>query len=123
CVLRPRPVEPVQGRKVAYFTTAPASAHERLAGHLRAAHGADVAFVSGNLARRAALREDLERVPAGVEAYLIEIKAAAIDVVAEAAARRGVEAVFVDNEVLPLPGELDLDAELRALPAAAVAEG
>jgi cyclic 2,3-diphosphoglycerate synthetase len=123
CVLRPRPVAPVAGTRVAYFTTAQPHAHERLAMHLREAHGAEVIFVSGNLALRPALREDLGRVPAGVETYLIEIKAAAIDVVAEAAARRGVEVVFVDNEVLPLPGELDLDAELRALADAAVAEG
>jgi cyclic 2,3-diphosphoglycerate synthase len=122
CVLRPRPVEPVSGRRVAYFTTAQRDAHARLGAHLREAHGADVAFVSGSLADRPALREDLERVPAGVETYLIEIKAAAIDVVAETAARRGVEAVFVDNEMLPLPGEPDLDTELRALGDAAVTE-
>jgi len=122
CVLRPRPVEPVAGKRVAYFTTAQPHAHARLGAHLRDAHGADLEFVSGNLASRPALREDLQRVPAGVETYLIEIKAAAIDVVAEEAARRGVEAVFVDNEVLPLPGEPDLDAELRALADAAVAE-
>ena len=49
------------------------------------------------------------------EVYLIEIKAAAIDVVATTAAERGVECVFVDNQVLPLAGEPDLDAELQAL--------
>ena len=50
-----------------------------------------------------------------------EIKAAAIDVVAEAAAARGIEVVFADNEVLPLPGEPDLDEALEALAAEAMA--
>jgi cyclic 2,3-diphosphoglycerate synthase len=113
CVLRPKPVSPVEGRRVAYFTTAPKEAHELLADHLRTEHGADVVGVSGNLARREALRDDLDRLEA--EVYLAEVKAAAIDVVAEEAERRGVELVFSDNDVLPLPGEPDVDRELRAL--------
>jgi cyclic 2,3-diphosphoglycerate synthetase len=117
-VLRPRPLAEVAGRRVAYFTTANPVAHELLAGHLRSAYEANVAFVSGNLASRDALRRDLDMLPE-VDAYLIEIKAAAIDVVAEAAVERGVETIFVDNEVLPLPGQPDLDAELRVLAEAA----
>jgi cyclic 2,3-diphosphoglycerate synthase len=113
CVLRPRPIAPVAGRRVALFTTAPEEAHELLAEHLRAEHDADVVGVSGNLARRDALREDLDRLDADV--YLVEIKAAAIDVVGEAAEERGVELVFADNDVKPLPGEADLDEELRRL--------
>jgi cyclic 2,3-diphosphoglycerate synthetase len=113
CVLRPRPVEPVAGRRVAFFTTAPEDAHELLADHLRTEHDADVVGVSGNLARRDALQEDIDRLEADV--YVVEIKAAAIDVVAEEASRRGVDLVFADNDVLPLPGEADLDDELRRL--------
>jgi cyclic 2,3-diphosphoglycerate synthetase len=113
CVLRPHPILPVDGRKVAYFTTAPDEAHDVLAGHLRSEHGADVVGVSGNLSRREDLRADIDRLEA--EVYLVEIKAAAIDVVAEEAERRGVELVFADNDVLPLRGEADLDDELRRL--------
>jgi cyclic 2,3-diphosphoglycerate synthase len=113
CVLRPRPVEPVEGRRVAFFTTAPEDVHDLLTEHLRAEHGADVVGVSGNLARRDALREDIERLEA--EVYLVEIKAAAIDVVAEEASRRGVDVVFADNDLRPLPGQPDLDDELRKL--------
>ena len=107
--LRPRPVEPVDGRRVAFFTTAPAAVHETLAAHLAERHGADVVQVSGNLARREALREELERVDA--DTYLVEIKAAAIDVVAEAAVARGRELVFADNELV---GE-SVDEALLAL--------
>lgn len=113
CVLRPRPIDSVAGRRVAYFTTAPEDAHELLAEHLRAEHDADVVGLSGNLARRDELREDIDRLDA--EVYVVEIKAAAIDVVAEEAGRRGVELVFADNDVLPLPGEADLDDEVRRL--------
>jgi cyclic 2,3-diphosphoglycerate synthetase len=117
--LRPRPVEDVSGRRVAFFSTAPESVVPRLAEHLREEHGAEIVHASGNLARRDVLREELRSLDA--DTFLVEIKAAAIDVVAEAAAERGLEVVFVDNEVLPLPGEADLDAELRALADAAVA--
>ncbi len=118
--LRPRPVEPVEGRRVVYFTTAPEAAHDRLAAHLRERCGAADVAVSGNLARRDALREDIARLDGDV--YLAEIKAAAIDVVAEAGIERGVPLVFADNEVLPLDGELDLESEVEALADAAMAE-
>jgi cyclic 2,3-diphosphoglycerate synthetase len=108
-VLRPRPVSSIEGRSVAFFTTAPATAHDRLAEHLHDAHGAASVSISGNLADRSRLRSDVEAADADV--YLVELKAAAIDVVAEAAAERGVEIVLADNEVV---GE-GLDRELRGL--------
>lgn len=116
-IMRPRPVEDVSGRRVAFFSTAPQSALERLAGHLEEAHGADVVHASGSLADRDRLRRELDGVEADV--LLVEIKAAAIDVVAEVASDRGLDIVFVDNEVLPLDGEPDLDGELRGLASAA----
>jgi cyclic 2,3-diphosphoglycerate synthetase len=116
--LRPRPISPVAGRRVAYFSTAPAEAQPELERHLREDHGAEVVLVSGNLARREELREELAHVDA--ELYLVEIKAAAIDVVAEAAAERGVEFVFADNELVPV-GVHDLDVELVRLADAAAA--
>jgi cyclic 2,3-diphosphoglycerate synthase len=116
--LRPRPVTPVIGKRVAYFSTAPAAAHDAIERHLRDELGAEVVLVSGNLARREALREELARVDA--ELYLVEIKAAAIDVVAEAALEHGVEVVFADNELVP-GGVLDLDTELVRLADQAIA--
>ena len=116
--LRPAPAAPVEGRTVAFFSTAPAAAHEGFAAHLRDAHGADVVHVSGSLADRAALRGELGRVEA--EVYLVELKAAAIDVVAEAAHERGAEVVLAGSDVLPAGGE-DLDAELLRLAAEATA--
>jgi cyclic 2,3-diphosphoglycerate synthetase len=117
--LLPRPVQSIAGRRLAFFSTAPAAAHGTLARHLQEAHGAEVVQISGNLARRAELRTELEQTDADV--YLIEIKAAAIDVVAEAALERGAEIVFADNELVPAPGA-DLDAALLTLAERAAAK-
>ena len=113
-VLRPRPIEPLGGRRVAFFSTAPAAIHDRLRSHLEDEESAEVVMISGNLSSRDALRIDLASEAARTaEVFLVELKAAAIDVVAEAAAEEGVEIVFADNAVMPL--EDDLDARLRAL--------
>jgi cyclic 2,3-diphosphoglycerate synthase len=111
CELRLRPLEPLRGRRTAVFTAGPAST-----GHL----DAEIVHASASLAGRAALREELDRIDA--EVYLVEIKAAGIDVVAETARSRGADVVFADNEPVSLPGEPDLDAELRGLVQAALKE-
>ena len=97
--LRLRPLEPLHGR-VAVFTTGPAPT-ERL--------DADVVHVSRNLANRELLAAELETIDA--DTYLVELKAAAIDVVAEHALARGASVVLADNEVVA-PG---LDERILAL--------
>jgi cyclic 2,3-diphosphoglycerate synthetase len=87
--LRLRPASPLHGRRTAVFTTGPAPTGEL---------DAEVVHVSRNLARRDALREELETVDA--EVYLVELKAAAVDVVAEAALERGAEVVLAANDVV-----------------------
>jgi cyclic 2,3-diphosphoglycerate synthase len=113
---RPRPLAPIDGKRVAYFTTAAPSAHRRVASDL-AAYGAEIVHVSGNLADRPALQRELEGVEADV--YATEIKAAGIDVVAEAGAARGVEIVLVANDLVPCPGQPEVDPALLALAEAA----
>jgi cyclic 2,3-diphosphoglycerate synthetase len=112
-VLRPAPVEDVAGRRVAYFGT---TSGPEIGAHLRDAHGAEVTRVSGNLADRAALREELEHVDADV--WIVELKAAAVDVVAEAGLARGARVVPARNDVVPVEG--NLDAELLRLAEEAV---
>jgi cyclic 2,3-diphosphoglycerate synthase len=97
--LRLRPAEPLAGRRAAVFTTGPAPLD----------HLDGVVFSSRNLADRERLRRDLEAVDADV--YVVELKAAAIDLVAETAAARGVDVVLASNEVVS-PG---LDEALLAL--------
>jgi len=112
--LRPRPIEPVDG-PVAVFTTARADALDGIAAEL-AAQGIDVQHLSSSLADRDALRVELERVDA--ETILVELKAAAIDVVAEVAAERAARVVLLDNEVVAD----GLDERLLALAEDAVRE-
>jgi cyclic 2,3-diphosphoglycerate synthetase len=85
--LRLRPAEALEGRVAVFTTGAPAD-------HLEA----DVVHASTSLANRAALADELQRVEA--DTYLVEIKAAAIDVVAAHARTRGARIVFADNEVI-----------------------
>ncbi|MGH3010434.1 MAG: cyclic 2,3-diphosphoglycerate synthetase [Gaiellaceae bacterium] len=123
-VLRPRPMESVAGKRVAFFSTAPAAIHAHLREHLEREHRAEVVFLSGSLADRSALLAELDSPSvADAEVFLTEIKAAAIDVVAEAAETRGVGVVFADNEVLPLPGEPDLDDAVSVLADNVIAAG
>ena len=110
--LRPRPVADVAGRKVAFFSTAPDGALAGFRTHLEDEHGADVVHVSGALADRGALRRELAQVD--TEVYLVELKAAAIDVVAEAARERGAEVVLAGSDVAAADGQ-DLNAHLLRL--------
>jgi cyclic 2,3-diphosphoglycerate synthetase len=95
--LRLRPLDPLRGRRAAVFTTGPAPVE---------ALDAQIVAVSRNLADRERLHADLRNVDADV--YVVELKAAAIDVVAETAAARGVDLVFAVNDVI----SAELDAEL-----------
>lgn len=100
--LRLRPMEPLEGRRTAVFTTGAAPVE-----HL----DAELVYVSRNLAKRQALHEELADVDADV--FLVELKAAAIDVVAEEAAARGAELVLAANDVA---GDGLNDAVLGLLP-------
>ena len=60
------------------------------------------------------MQEELERVDADV--YLVELKAAAVDVVAEAALARGAEVVLAANDVV----SDELDERVLALAKQAV---
>lgn len=118
-VLRPRPLDDVRGRRIAFFGTAPPAQHESIAAHLGDTHGAIVVHVSGNLSDRSALREELRHVDA--EVFVVEVKAAAIDVVAAEAARIGVPVVLAANDVIPRDGEPDFDGIVERLAREAVA--
>jgi cyclic 2,3-diphosphoglycerate synthetase len=98
--LRLRPTVPLGGRRTAVFTTGPAPTHDL---------DAEVVHVSRNLAKRDPLREELERIEADV--YLVELKAAAVDLVAESALAQGAEVVLAANDVV----SPELDERLSAL--------
>lgn len=104
CELRPEPAEPLpSGARVALFTT-----------RAETCEGVEPAVTSTNLARRSELAADLDRAAAeGCDTYLTELKAAAIDTVAERAAAERARVVFVRNR--PVGLDADLDAALLEL--------
>ncbi len=98
-VFRPRPVGNVRGLRVAYVSTAPPAVLRKLADHLQERYGCEVVAVSGNLSDRRRLAEDLDAM-SGAEAYLTEIKAAAVDVVTRRGAAEGKPVLYCDNDPL-----------------------
>ncbi|HZT92727.1 MAG TPA: hypothetical protein VFA05_11870 [Gaiellaceae bacterium] len=104
--LRLVPTETLTGR-VAVFT----------AGATDVAHlDAEIVHVSAGLANRPALEAELARVDA--DTYLVELKAAAIDLVAEHALRRDAQVVLAANDVV---GDGVDDALLALAPAVVAA--
>jgi cyclic 2,3-diphosphoglycerate synthase len=83
-----RPLEPLEGR-VAVFTAGPVGTD---------ALDAEVVHVSQSLGDRLALAAELEHVDA--DTYLVEVKGAAIDLVAEHALARGARVVLAANDLV-----------------------
>ena len=115
-VFRPRPVGEVEGLRVGYVSTAPPAVLDTLSRHLEEYYGCEVVAASGNLSDRKRLGADLEEM-SGVEAYLTEIKAAAVDVVTRRGTAEGKPVFYCDNDPV---GE-GLDRELLRLAREAVA--
>jgi cyclic 2,3-diphosphoglycerate synthase len=102
--LRPEPAEPIpDGARVALFSTGQGRPPDL-----------EPVLASSALARRADLEPALERAAAErCDVYLTELKAAAIDTVAERAEAEGARVVFLRNRPVGLTG--DLDAALAEL--------
>ncbi|MCA1717583.1 MAG: 2,3-diphosphoglycerate synthetase, partial [Actinobacteria bacterium] len=104
-VFRPRPVGEVRGLKVAYVSTAPREILKVLRRHLEERYGCEVVAASGSLSDRKGLVRDLEDMrDLGVEAYLTEIKAAAVDVVTRRGAEEEKPVFYCDNDPVAVDG-------------------
>ncbi|MBV9454952.1 MAG: hypothetical protein JOZ19_12685 [Rubrobacter sp.] len=121
-IFRPRPVGEVRDLKVAYLSTAPRAVLALLCKYLEETYGCEVVAASGNLSDRKELSRDLESMRGiGVEAYLTEIKAAAVDVVTRRGVAEEKPVFYCDNEPVGLPGWDALEGELLELTRKAVA--
>lgn len=116
---RPVPIEPVAGKRVFFATTAPAVVLSTLTAHLEQQHGCEVVGVSGHLSDRARLREDMAAAAGSFDLLLTELKAAAIDVLAEAGEEAGVPTVLCDNVPVAVDGS-DLGRIVEAVAARAI---
>jgi cyclic 2,3-diphosphoglycerate synthetase len=104
-VFRPRPVGEVRGLKVGYVSTAPRSVLKVLCQHLEERYGCEVVAASGSLSDRKGLARDLEYMRSlDVEAYLTEIKAAAVDMVTRRGAEEEKPVFYCDNDPVAVDG-------------------
>ncbi|MDQ3863140.1 MAG: 2,3-diphosphoglycerate synthetase [Actinomycetota bacterium] len=94
---RPRPVGKVEGMRIGYVSTAPPAVIETLVRHLEEYYGCQVVAASGNLSDRKRLGADLEEM-SGIDAYLTEIKAAAVDVVTRRGSEEDKPVFYCDND-------------------------
>lgn len=108
---RPWPIEPIDGRRVFFATTCRSGTLPALVRHLEAEHGCTVTGTSTNLSNRALLRADIEAAQGTFDLFLTELKAAAIDVVAEVGDFLGVPTVLCDNVPVAIDGA-DLPAAI-----------
>jgi len=115
-VFRPRPVGKIEGLRIGYVSTAPPAVLDTLSRYLEDHYGCEVVAASGSLSDRARLAEDLDAM-SGVEAYLTEIKAAAVDVVTRRGSEEGKPVLYCDND----PVGDGLDSRLLALAREAMA--
>jgi cyclic 2,3-diphosphoglycerate synthase len=108
-VFRPHPLADVSGKKIWFGTTATERAGRALKQRLEGTYGCDVVAVSHALARRDALRRDLEALPNGVDALVVELKAAAVDVVTRWGTERGIEVIYLENRPETVGGDGPLE--------------
>ena len=123
-VFRPRPVGEVRNLRMAYISTAPRAVLGVLSRYLETRYGCEVVAASGSLSDRKRLVRDLEEMRGlGVEAYLTEIKAAAVDVVTRRGAEEEKPVFYCDNDPTELSTDQDdLDGALLQLARTAIAE-
>ncbi|MFQ5601015.1 MAG: 2,3-diphosphoglycerate synthetase [Candidatus Krumholzibacteriia bacterium] len=123
-VFRPRPcfAEPLRGRRAVVALTSPETMGPVLVDHLERTTGVRVVGRTHALSNRQRLREDLHAgLAARPDVVLTELKAASIDVVAEAAEAAGLPAGFLDNvpvcrdEQTSFEGWLETALELETL--------
>ena len=119
---RPAPIEPVEGRRVFFATTAPAEILPTLVSHLQSHYGCEVVAASANLSNRSLLREDMTAAAGRFDLLLTELKAAAIDVVAAAGEEWGVPTVLCDNVPVAVDAS-DLEAQIATIARTAIARG
>ncbi len=113
-VFRPHPLDDITGKRIWLATTAPKAAGDVLARHLETEHGAEVVGISHALANRERLRRDLDRA-AGADVILVELKAAAVDVVTRFGLDRGISVAYVDNRPWVVGDDEPLEARFEAV--------
>lgn len=105
-VFRPHPTESIEGAKVVVATTAKEEAFSTIWRHLEDTYGCSVVAMTGALADRAALRDELNLLfkESDSDLLLVELKAASIEVGARLAMAAGKKVVLMENRLEDIDG-------------------
>ncbi len=109
---RPQPLQAITGKTVLWVTTAPEVMAEPLKIYLETQFNCRITHISHSLSNRPRLREELTGLAMSVDTVLVELKAAAVDVVTEWGLANNVAVVYQDNIPEPLDNQVDLAAEI-----------
>lgn len=110
-IFRPRLLGKAEGRAV-LIMTAPRKVVKRAARYIEEHYGIDIVGTSSNLANRTKLRNDLEKFKSH-DTVLVELKAAAVDVVIREALKGGKKIVYLYNEPVNVDGKNLKEAVLK----------
>lgn len=116
-VLRPFPLSPIKGKKIFLAMTAPKKAIPFIKEYLEKKYGCTIKGFTTNLSNRQLLNKELKGLK-NVDAVLVELKAAAIAVVAKEARKAGLDTVLMDNHptIVNKGGDIkDLKKEIKRL--------
>ena len=113
-IFRPKPLLSIRGKKIFLGMTAIDSIEKKIIDYLETEYGCSVVKASFNLSRREELRKDLDSSPE-FDLILTELKAAAVDVLAEYASKKKKEVVYQDNIPIITSSRTDLKGELIKL--------
>ncbi|ALM74502.1 hypothetical protein [Thermococcus barophilus] len=108
---RPKLLGKAEGRAV-LIMTAPRKAVKRAANYIEEQYGIEIVGISPNLANRSKLRNDLKTFR-NYDTVLVELKAAAVDVVTREALKGGKKIVYLDNEPVNVDGKNLREAVLK----------
>ncbi len=99
----PRPLGEVREKRILLIMTANRRGLQKAAYYLEEHYGVEVIGFSGHLSNRKKLIEDMKKFK-GYDAVLVELKAAAVDVVTKRALEEGKGVIFMDNEPVNIDG-------------------
>lgn len=102
-IFRPKPLHPLNGRRVFVVLTAKSMAEENIKRYLEKEYNCTIARISFNLSNREKLYEELSKFTC-YDMLLTELKAASVDMVTEFAFRHGKEINYMNNIPLIIEG-------------------
>ncbi|OQY30223.1 MAG: hypothetical protein B6244_01280 [Candidatus Cloacimonetes bacterium 4572_55] len=103
---RPKPLKSITGKKIIWITTLPKRMAPVLKSYLEETYGCQVCKISHSLSNRPKLKEELNRINLSLDAVLVELKAAAVDMATRWGLKQNLDVIYQDN--IPISVDRDL---------------